>query len=224
MAIGFAWLMGYYLKPNFNSPYVALNITDFWRRWHISLSSWLRDYIYIPLGGNRKGEYHQYLFLMVTMLIGGFWHGADWKFVWWGGMHGLALVIHKLYLKFVKGRIPDLKIFSVISWIITFHFVAFMWLFFRAASFGDAMDCIKQIFGNFDLAYLVPFFKVRSLFVWILMLGFLIHLVPQQTRSYLYRSFTESPLLAKAFFFVLLVQVVLQIKSASVQPFIYFQF
>ena len=224
MAIGFAWLMGYYLKPNFNSPYVALNITDFWRRWHISLSSWLRDYIYIPLGGNRKGENYQYLFLMITMLIGGLWHGADWKFVWWGGMHGLALVIHKLYLKFVKDRIPDLKIFSVISWLITFHFVAFMWLFFRAASFSDAIDCIKQIFGHLDLAYLVPFFKVRSLFVWILLLGFLIHFIPQQTRGYLYKAFTESPLVAKAFCFVLLVQVVLQIKSATVQPFIYFQF
>ena len=100
MAIGIALLLGYRLCLNFDSPYKAKNITDFWRRWHISLSSWLRDYVYIPIGGNKKGFLLQLLFLLTTMLIGGLWHGADWKFIFWGGAHGLLLILHKLWQKF----------------------------------------------------------------------------------------------------------------------------
>lgn len=95
MAIGIALIMGFRLAKNFNFPYKSRNLTDFWRRWHISLSSWLRDYVYIPLGGNRKGLRRTYINNMATMLIGGLWHGASWKFVFWGGMHGAGLAIHK---------------------------------------------------------------------------------------------------------------------------------
>ena len=99
IAIGIALLLGYRLKENFNNPYFSKNITEFWRKWHISLSNWLKDYIYIPLGGNRKGKFNTYLFLLATMLIGGFWHGADWRFLSWGLAHGLALIIHKAWSK-----------------------------------------------------------------------------------------------------------------------------
>ncbi len=95
MAIGIALIMGFKLAPNFNFPYKAHNLTDFWHRWHISLSTWLRDYIYIPLGGNRKGTARTYINSFTTMLIGGLWHGAAWKFVFWGAMHGAGLAVHK---------------------------------------------------------------------------------------------------------------------------------
>jgi D-alanyl-lipoteichoic acid acyltransferase DltB (MBOAT superfamily) len=103
IAIGLALLVGYRLKENFENPYNSTNITVFWRKWHISLSSWLRDYVYIPLGGNRKGGFNTYLFLLITMLVGGFWHGASWKFVFWGFAHGIALGAHKL----IKNHLPD---------------------------------------------------------------------------------------------------------------------
>ena len=121
IAIGLALLVGYRLKENFDNPYNSTNITVFWRKWHISLSSWLRDYVYIPLGGNRKGEFNTYLFLLTTMLIGGFWHGASWKFVFWGAAHGLALGFHKL----IKDKIPDHWLLSALGWLATFLFVSF---------------------------------------------------------------------------------------------------
>ena len=103
MAIGMGKMMGFDLGINFNKPYQSTSLTDFWRRWHISLSSWLRDYLYIPLGGNRKGKIRTHINLLITMLLGGLWHGANWKFIFWGGMHGLGLVIDKLWRKITKG-------------------------------------------------------------------------------------------------------------------------
>lgn len=131
MAIGLGKIMGFDLGVNFNFPYKALNITDFWRRWHISLSSWLRDYLYIPLGGNRKGKVRMYVNLFITMFLGGLWHGASWKFVFWGAWHGLALAIHK-GTKTLLDKIPNKWPTNTVSWFITFHFVVFLWIFFRA--------------------------------------------------------------------------------------------
>ena len=132
MAIGLAMLMGFDLGINFNYPYKSLNITDFWRRWHISLSSWLRDYLYIPLGGNRKGTFKMYRNLFITMFLGGLWHGANWKFVVWGSMHGLALAVHKFFSKSLD-KVPDIFPVKFISWLFTFIFVITLWIFFRAA-------------------------------------------------------------------------------------------
>ncbi len=131
MAIGLGKVMGFDLGVNFNFPYKAYNITDFWRRWHISLSSWLRDYLYIPLGGNRKGKVRMYVNLFITMFLGGLWHGASWKFVFWGAWHGLALAIHKGTKK-VLDKIPNKWPSNSASWFLTFHFVIFLWIFFRA--------------------------------------------------------------------------------------------
>jgi D-alanyl-lipoteichoic acid acyltransferase DltB (MBOAT superfamily) len=136
IAIGIAKLLGYQLGDNFKRPYQSKNITEFWRKWHISLSFWLRDYVYIPMGGNRKGVAKQYLFLMLTMLIGGLWHGASWKFVFWGGMHGVGLAMHKYFSHNVKGKFLKQKIWGVFSLFFTFNFVAFLWIFFRAADFA----------------------------------------------------------------------------------------
>ncbi len=132
MAIGLGRIMGFDLGINFNFPYKSLNITDFWRRWHISLSSWLRDYLYIPLGGNRKGKVRMYIHLFITMLLGGLWHGASWKFVFWGAMHGVGLAIHKA-LSNILEKVPDRHYINFMSWSVTFVFVIFLWVFFRAA-------------------------------------------------------------------------------------------
>ena len=157
MAIGLALLFNIRLPINFNSPYKALNIQDFWHRWHITLSRFLRDYIYIPLGGNRGGQSRTYLNLFLVFLIGGLWHGAAWTFVVWGALHGVAIVIHRCWQKL------NFKLNKIIAWIITFNFVNFTWIFFRAKSFKDAMRVIRgMFFGEFkiDVNYLEILFIV----------------------------------------------------------------
>ena len=222
MAIGFALLMGYRLLPNFNSPYISLNITEFWRRWHISLSHWLRDYVYIPQGGNRKGLFWQNVFLLNTMLIGGLWHGADWKFVLWGGIHGIALIVHKLFQKYFS--IPQNLFYDLVSWLLTFHLVAFLWVYFRANSFHEANLFIEHLFSSFDLAYCIPFLNARILFCVLLSLGFTLHFMPVHYKNYLQALFAKMPIWGKIILFIAVVQVMIQIRSESVQPFIYFQF
>jgi len=141
MAIGAALLFNIKLPQNFNSPYKAKNIQDFWRRWHITLSRFLRDYIYIPLGGNKKGEMKTYRNLFLTFLIGGIWHGAGWTFVIWGAMHGIAMIIHRIWQKF------KIKLSSFTAWFITFNFVNLTWVFFRAENFESALKVLKGMFG-----------------------------------------------------------------------------
>jgi D-alanyl-lipoteichoic acid acyltransferase DltB (MBOAT superfamily) len=141
MAIGAALLFNIKLPINFNSPYKALDIQDFWRRWHITLSRFLRDYIYIPLGGNRKGTYRTYSNLLVTFLLGGFWHGAGWTFIFWGFMHGAGLVIHRVWQKM------SLKMNTVLAWFVTFNFINISWVFFRAKEWDDAIKVLKGMFG-----------------------------------------------------------------------------
>ncbi len=142
MAIATAGLLGYELGPNFNFPYLASSLTEFWRRWHISLSSWLRDYLYIPLGGNRGSRLFTYRNLMLTMLLGGLWHGAAWTFVVWGGLHGAVLVVHREWKRRVQ--LPSWGVAGrLIGTVATFYFVCFAWIFFRAQSFGDAATLVK---------------------------------------------------------------------------------
>lgn len=139
MAIGAAFMFNIRLPDNFNSPYKARNIADFWNRWHMTLSRWLRDYVYIPLGGNRISSSRTYLNILVTFLIGGLWHGASWTFIAWGAMHGIALVIYRYWQK------SGLKIPGFIAWSITFLFINFTWVFFRAESFSEAMRIISSM-------------------------------------------------------------------------------
>ncbi len=142
MAIGMGFIMGFDLGENFNFPYQALNITDFWRRWHISLSSWLRDYLYIPLGGNRKGTFKMYRNLFITMFLGGLWHGANWKFVVWGSAHGIGLAVHKAMKKYLV-KIPDNFVVKFFSWLLTFVFVITFWIFFRASDVTENQTKIR---------------------------------------------------------------------------------
>ncbi|OHB32718.1 MAG: acetyltransferase [Desulfuromonadaceae bacterium GWC2_58_13] len=141
MAIGSALLFNIRLPINFNSPYKAVNIQDFWRRWHMTLSRWLRDYLYLPLGGNRKGEGRTYLNLFLTFLLGGLWHGAGWTFVLWGAMHGAGTAIHKFW-QHLGLRLP-----RAAAWAVTFLFVHCSWVFFRATNFEDALKVFRGMAG-----------------------------------------------------------------------------
>lgn len=141
-AIGVSRLFGFRLPINFHYPYAASSFSDFWRRWHVSLSSWLRDYLYVPLGGNRGGSFLTHRNLLVTMLLGGLWHGADWTFVVWGGLHGLYLVVERIV------RLPGSSTAPVplfIGWLVTFLLTVVAWVFFRAANLGDALSILRAM-------------------------------------------------------------------------------
>lgn len=145
MAIGLALLFNIKLPINFNSPYKAINIQEFWRRWHITLSRFLRDYIYIPLGGNKCGSFHTCNNLMITFIVGGIWHGAGWTFLFWGFLHGSALIVHRLWSR------TGFIIWPWLSWFITFNFVNMTWVFFRAKEWGDAVKVLSAMFGLSDI-------------------------------------------------------------------------
>jgi alginate O-acetyltransferase complex protein AlgI len=140
MAIAVSGLFGYRLTENFNAPYLAHSVTDFWHRWHISLSTWLRDYLYIPLGGNRRGKIIMYRNIMLTMLLGGLWHGASWNFVLWGGMHGLALSMHKLWTDLRGPTEPARHSLKPLAWLVTMFWVCLAWVPFRASNFNTCLE------------------------------------------------------------------------------------
>jgi hypothetical protein len=222
MAIGIALLMGYRLCLNFDSPYKSLNITQFWRKWHISLSSWLRDFIYIPLGGNKNGFGLQLVFLLVTMIIGGFWHGADWKFVWWGIGHGLLLVFHKLLSRWVT--ISGSKVWDSLSWILTFSAVVILWIPFRAMSLSDSLILFKALFQVIDLEALFIFCQQNFLYVFLLGIGFSMTLLNNELKERFKAWYYKESIIIKLVLLVVLIQVMYEIQSSEVQPFIYFQF
>lgn len=223
MAIGMALLMGFRLTLNFNAPYKSASITEFWRRWHISLSSWLRDYLYISLGGNRKGKIRTYINLFITMLLGGLWHGASWKFVIWGALHGLALAIEKFFSALFPFRKNN--VFTrLISIFITFHFVCLCWIFFRADSYTTAFDMLNRIIFSFKPELALQVIMAYSSVVGLIFLGLVLHFLPEKLDKFAEKLVTKSPLLIKSLILVIVIWIVIQVKSAEVQPFIYFQF
>ena len=221
IAIGIGRMMGFDLGINFDKPYRSASITEFWRRWHISLSSWLRDYLYIPLGGNRRGRVRTYLNLLLTMLIGGLWHGASWRFVVWGGLHGVALAVHRVLGGKVEPPKPLWR--RILGWFITFHFVLLLWVFFRAKDFETAMQVFAQL-RNVDIAYAMPFVEVRPLLVGLLGIGYGLHFMPMRWVQAVEARFIRLPWAVQLVVFILTVQLILQMRQAYVQPFIYFQF
>lgn len=229
MAIGIALLMGFHFNLNFNSPYQAKNITEFWRRWHISLSTWLRDYLYISLGGNRKGKIRTYINLFITMLLGGLWHGAGFRFILWGAMHGVALGIHKLYLGFFPENKPSKSrvrqfITSTAGIILTFHFVCFCWIFFRAANMDIALQMIRQILFHFNYQIFYEFMIGYRPVLLMMLFGYLLHFIPAGIELKTQLAVTRMPVLMKVAFLILAIYVAVQFKSSEIQPFIYFQF
>lgn len=223
MSIGIASIMGFDLGKNFDLPYQSKNLSEFWRRWHISLSTWMRDYIYIPLGGNRNGEVSTYLNNIITMLIAGLWHGSSWMFVIWGGFHGMGLIIHKVNKPWLD-KIPDNFIVKFFSWLITFTFVTFLWIFFRAVSMDDCILLIRNIRTTFDLDYVIPFFYARTTWSIFLILIFFLHFIPSGFYDKLKNGFIRIPWIFKMLIFLIAVQLVIQFQTGDVQPFIYFQF
>jgi len=211
MAIGASLFFNIVLPFNFNSPYKALNIRDFWHRWHMTLSRFLRDYIYIPLGGNKVGESRGYLNLLITFLIGGLWHGAGWTFVFWGFLHGFALVIQKFWNKL------HITIPNFLAWLITFNFVNFAWIFFRAKSWHDATSMISEML-NFTQLY-----GFNTLTWMCIIIGIVIVLLFKNSNELLRSQFLNNritPYLVAGLFICSI--LFLNIRGGS--EFIYFQF
>ena len=212
MAIGLALLFNIKLPINFNSPYKATDIQDFWRRWHITLSRFLKDYIYIPLGGNREGEFRTYSNLMATFIIGGIWHGAGWTFVFWGFLHGFALVIHRAW------NTLGFKLWSWFAWLITFNFINISWVFFRAKEWDDAIKVLSSMFNLNNIEFTLNYLEVAILF-----LGFIIILAFKNSVSYLNDKFDFS--MKQVLTFVILMTIsILIIRLGNASEFLYFNF
>ncbi|MCF8242074.1 MAG: MBOAT family protein [Melioribacteraceae bacterium] len=223
MAIGLALMLGFRLPTNFDSPYQSASITEFWRRWHISLSSWLKDYLYIfGLGGNRKGNVRTYINLMLTMLLGGLWHGASWKFVFWGGLHGGFLAFEKMFN--IPKWVNKNKLTRIVGIIITFHLVSFCWIFFRAQSFELGWGMLDQIFNNFQPAVFFQFVEGYSVVFVMIIIGYILHYIPRNIELRTSDYVGKMPLLGKVMLLVVIIWIVAQAKTADIQPFIYFQF
>lgn len=221
MSIGAAAILGFWLPDNFRFPYRALSLTDFWRRWHISLSTWFRDYLYIPLGGNRKGTLRMYANNFITMLVAGLWHGASWMFVIWGALHGFGLCVHKFFSRQLRITIPSTLWGNTLSWLITYVYVCFAWSFFRSQSLTQLGTMYNKITADFSWAYLSPFVYARPLWTVCLLGAMLTHLIPERTYTRLQLRFITLPWLAKFLLFIVCVQLAIEVAQEDVQPFIY---
>mgnify|MGYP002769621797 FL=1 len=221
MSIGAAAILGFWLPDNFRFPYRALTLTDFWRRWHISLSTWFRDYLYIPLGGNRKGTLRMYANNFITMLVAGLWHGASWMFVIWGALHGFGLCVHKFFSRQLRITIPSTLWGNTLSWLITYVYVCFAWSFFRSQSLTQLGTMYEKIVADFSWAYLSPFVYARPLWTVCLIGAMLTYLIPERTYTRLQLRFITLPWLAKFLLFIVCVQLAIEVAQEDVQPFIY---
>jgi D-alanyl-lipoteichoic acid acyltransferase DltB (MBOAT superfamily) len=217
MAIGLAALLGYRFPQNFNQPYRASSLQDFWRRWHISLSSWLRDYLYIPLGGNRSGIAGPYGNLMITMLLGGIWHGAAWTFAIWGALHGGVLALERLWREIKPALWPSLP--KVIGIVVTFHIVLLGWIFFRSQSFGDAIAFLGGL-GRSQGALLT----VTPMAVALILAGLATQALPERMLEHVAARVARMPALAAGVGLAVLMVGIEALRPEGVAPFIYYQF
>ncbi len=271
IAIGVALLMGYRLPQNFNSPYKAKSVGEFWKRWHMSLSSWLKDYLYIPIGGNREGSVFSYISLgiilaiivllagklilvpifagavlvfallarisskvkrqidtninlMLTMLLGGLWHGASWQFIIWGGLNGIGLVVYKFWRKISPWESRSNILVNVWRITITFTFITFTRVFFRSESMDVVNGMLHQIGTNMDLSIVPEALVAYKLVFLVMFFGFVIHWLSQKWKDRIMNWFIDSPLWLQAVIAAVVVVIVYQSVSSDMQPFIYFQF
>ena len=228
------------MPSNFESPYKATSIIDFWRRWHITLSQFLRDYLYIPLGGNRKGGARRYLNLMITMLLGGLWHGAGWNFVFWGGLHGAYLCINNAW-RLLAGRLPEapagLEVpIRIGSWALTFVAVVFGWVFFRATTFSSALHVCEAMLrldsSRYGLSF-APVWPESPLLILnfefltphaLVVLCLAIACFAPRSEELLKRSYFRHPAMAFAGSVLLMLSLWRIVLSGAVTEFLYFEF
>jgi alginate O-acetyltransferase complex protein AlgI len=220
IAIGVANLLGYEFPENFNYPYRAISVQDFWRRWHISLSSWLRDYLYIPLGGNRYGTLATYRNIMITMALGGLWHGASWSFLIWGVLHGAALCTERvLGLTRQSGHVDRGRLATALGWFFTFQFVSIAWIFFRAASTDDWLAYFSTLFSGASwTTTMTPFVAI------IAALGALSHVIPPRWFVGLETRYDAASLAVKVLVPFVVIFLIAVAAPNGIAPFIYFQF
>jgi len=228
MARGVAKMLGFNLVENFNAPYLATSVRDFWQRWHISLSRWFRDYLYIPLGGNRGGFWRTCMNVMIVFTLCGLWHGASWTFVVWGAFHGLMMAIERLVGKITKLQVP-----TVIKIIYTYSMVSISWIFFRSQNLSDAVYILRYAFVGFKsfmsvhyiLATLSQLFvtnKVEMVIVVILLaIAIFLEIVPRISLS---NFVSKQPTIIRYSLYVLLVLMIIQLRDANIKQFIYVRF
>ncbi|MBQ0081028.1 MAG: MBOAT family protein [Alistipes sp.] len=223
MAIGIAMVPGIKLSDNFNYPYKSVNVSEFWKRWHIALSSWFKDYLYIPLGGNRRGTLRTYWNLLIVMLVSGLWHGASWMFVLWGGLHGLGLWISKIASP-VMSKIGHLKPVHVARVVLCFVFVSFCWIFFRSADMNCCQMVIQKIVTDTDLSYFKPFVQVRWVWCSIVIFCAVCSVLPSRCNNRVEEMFLKTPLWGKTLIFCLALTLMYALNQGYVAPMIYAQF
>ena len=224
IAIGVALLMGFRLPRNFNSPYKADNVGNFWKRWHISLSTWLKDYLYIPLGGNRHGALRTNINLMLTMLIGGLWHGASWQFVIWGGLNGLGILVYKYWKRISPYENSTHWMAHLWKVFLTFNFITFTRIWFRSDSMEHASQLMFQIWNNFGFSIIPQVLSSFKLVFLVMLFGYLMHWLPGSFKARYRDWFINTPVYVKVGLSVIIIFVIYQSWSAALQPFIYFQF
>ncbi len=271
IAIGIALLLGYHLKTNFKSPYKALDVSEFWKRWHISLSSWLKEYLYIPLGGNKHGSVGSYICisiisavlilltgkielfflllalasilfiaaiifpkikqsintninLLVTMLLGGLWHGSSWLFIIWGGLNGLGLVIHKLWERISPFKNTQSFFVKGMLIFITLSFISFTRIFFRSDSLETVQLIFDRIVNHYGAMLTLSIIQGYSVVFAVMLVGYLIHWIPENYKEKYRQRFSNLPLPVMSLVVVVCVFCIYQLVSGDMQPFIYFQF
>ncbi len=223
VAIGSAALFGYVLPENFDAPYLSSDLQDFWRRWHISLSTWLRDYLYKPLGGSRSGSLKTYRNLMITMVLGGLWHGASWTFVLWGTLHGAALAVTRAWQRARGVREPRRDWVHGLAILATFHFVCFAWIFFRAPTFDHALLVLRQIArGAWRFEHVTP--AAQAQIVAALASAALVHAAPRSWKTRLRESFVGTPALVQGLVLAAAAFALHLAAIAKPEPFVYGQF
>lgn len=227
MAIGIALLLGFRFKDNFDSPYKSQSPTEFWRRWHISLSTWLRDYLYIPLGGSRtKTKARSHANLVTTMVLGGLWHGASWMYVIWGAWNGVLLVLHKIYKNIFnigKDDRPGIvrRFFNIL---VTFNLMAFGFMFFRSESMEKVGDMITAISTDFHPEVWRQVLDGYFLIIITIITGFILHFSPGKWTRKLNDCYAATPLVVQSIILALVILVIIQVRSSDLVPFIYLQY
>lgn len=226
MAIGLALMMGFRFKDNFDAPFKSQNPTEFWRRWHISLSSWLRDYIYIPLGGNRRGKARRYVNLTLTMLIGGLWHGASWMYLLWGGYNGVLLAGHKMVSKrwHTPARLKGTRLLPAINITLTMTLIMAGMMIFKAHSVGDIGVICRRIFTDFRPQVIPSFVEAYLLITCLIAGAYVMHYLPRRHTDALKRRFDATPLLLQAAILAIAIFIIIQSRQADLVPFVYLQY